>query len=94
MNETGSAEKIAMVDNPSEKHLELYRAVMEVDSINHHLDYLMARLSNAGTDAKLRGEGDAAPSFMTVLTDSPAHLREMTVSAHKRIDQIAEMLFN
>lgn len=81
-------------DSQEVKHINLHRAIRDVASLSERLDKLISRLEGpfpaetVGKEAKPN-----IPTFMEVLNHGHAELRTLTDDAHKRIEQLNEMLF-
>jgi hypothetical protein len=77
-----------------DKHLAMHEAIQDLDSINHRLGELSERLQGPRVEAAgCAAEQCNIPNFMQVLNSGPEEIREKTLEANRRINEISEMLF-
>ena len=78
-----------------EKHMDLYDAVMSIDSVLSHIDEVIGRIKGPLPPTQTNGVStqEVIPSFLDVINDSPEAIRTKVGEAHKRLEEIVNLLF-
>lgn len=84
-----------------EKHMELNNAVNDLDSVLQHLNKLINRVRGPapplpvapGSLEEPKRLQDRPPTLVEVLDLAPESIRSKVEEAHRRIDEIQELLF-